>query len=237
MTVAERARVEGKDHSLYTWAAAVALVVVFAGFSRTFFLKGAFGSPALSALPIIHGVIMTLWFGLFLLQSRLIAMRKQDLHRRLGIFGAILAVAVVIAGVSLGISAARQGHSPGPPPLIFLGVPLFDMLIFGILASTGIYFRARAATHKRLMLLANLAMLTAAIARIPIALIHDAGLPMYFGLTILIILLFVAIDSIRHRRLHPAFAWGAALVIASVPIRLWVMGTAAWMSFATWVVR
>jgi len=215
----------------------VALLVVFAGFSRTFFLKGAYGTPALTPLMLVHGIVMTLWFSLFLVQARLVASGRTDLHRRLGIFGGLLAVGVVIVGVTLGISGARLGHSPGPPPLIFLGIPLFDMLIFTILVSTGLYFRKRPETHKRLMLLANMSILTAAIARIPVAFIHDGGLMMNFGLTNLLIILFVAYDSVKHRRLHPAFGWGAALVLVSLPLRLWVMGTPTWMRFATWVVK
>lgn len=237
MSFDPRSRRAGGDRSLYTWAAVVALLVVFAGFSRTFFLKGVFGTPALTGHMIVHGIVMTLWFSLFLVQVRLVALGRTDLHRRLGIFGGLLAVGVVIVGVTLGISGARLGHSPGPPPLIFLGVPLFDMLVFTILVSTGLYFRKRPETHKRLMLLANMGILTAAIARIPVDFIHNGGLMMYFGLTNLLIVLCVAYDSIRNRRLHPAFGWGAVLVLASLPLRLWVMGTPAWMRFATWVVK
>lgn len=168
----------GGDRALYTWAAVVALLVVFAGFSRTFFLKGAFGAPELTALLLVHGIVMTLWFSLFLVQARLVASGRTDLHRRLGILGGLLAVGVVIVGVTVGISAARQGHSPGPPPLVFLGVPLFDMLVFASLVSTALYFRSKPETHKRLMLLANLSILTAAIARIPVAFIHYVVQPM-----------------------------------------------------------
>src|SRR5262245_11795103 len=50
---------------LYTWAALAAVVVVFAGFSRTYYLKSVFGTPALTTLVHLHGVVMTLWFTLF----------------------------------------------------------------------------------------------------------------------------------------------------------------------------
>jgi len=237
MSVDPRSRHAGGDRAIYTWAAVVALLVVFAGFSRTFFLKGAFGTPELTTLVLVHGIVMTLWFSLFLVQARLVASGRTDLHRRLGIFGGLLAVSVVIVGVTVAISGARLGHSPGPPPLVFLGIPLFDMLIFACLVSTALYFRQRPEIHKRLMLLANLSILTAAIARIPVAFIHDGGLMMYFGLKILLIILFVVYDSLRNRRLHPAFGWGAAFVIISLPLRLWVIGTPTWMRFATWLVK
>ena len=237
MSVDPRSHRVGGDHALYTWAAVVALLVVFAGFSRTFFLKGLFVAPELTALMIAHGIVMTLWFGLFLVQARLVASGRTDLHRRLGIFGGLLALGVVFVGVSLAVSGARLGHSPGPPPLVFLGIPLFDMLVFATLVSTALHFRKRPEFHKRLMLLANLSILTAAIARIPVAFIHDGGLMMYFGLKLLLIICFVAYDSFRHRRLHTAFGWGGAFVLVSLPLRLWVIGTPAWMRFATWVVR
>ena len=41
---------------------------------------------------------------------------------------------------------------------------------------------------------------------------------------------------LRHRRLHPAFGWGGAFVIVMVPLRIAMSGTAAWTSFAGWLV-
>src|SRR5438034_4714973 len=44
------------ERRVYTWAAVVALLVVFAGFAPTYFLKGVFGPPVLSKLKHAHGV-------------------------------------------------------------------------------------------------------------------------------------------------------------------------------------
>ena len=98
----------GLDRRFYTWAAMAAIGIVFAGFSRTYFLKTSFGTPALSTLIHVHGFLMTLWFLFFLMQVRLVAMRRTDLHRRAGVFGAILAVAILIAGTITAITAAKQ---------------------------------------------------------------------------------------------------------------------------------
>jgi hypothetical protein len=51
------------------------------------------------------------------------------------------------------------------------------------------------------------------------------------------LLAFVAFDTIRHRRLHPAFLWGAVFIIVMQPLRILLAGTDAWVRFATALVR
>lgn len=223
------------DRPLYRWAPWGALVVVFAGFARTFYLKEVFGTPPLSGLLLLHGVLMTAWFVLFIVQTRLVAAGRTDLHRRLGVGGALLALAILIVGPLVAITAAKLGHSPGPPPLVFLVVPLADMVVFALLVGSGLAFRHRSDVHKRLMLLSCVGLLTAAIARVPVDAWHRAGIVAYFSTTILLVLACVAYDTVKHRRLHPAFAWGAGLIIASWPLRLALTTTSTWMAFATWV--
>jgi hypothetical protein len=223
------------ERRLYTWAAVGVCLVVFVGFAKSYYLKGLFGTPELPALRHIHGLVMTLWFGLLLVQARLVSARRVGLHRRLGVFGAALAGLVLVVGTLTAIDAARRGSSPGPPPLVFLAVPLGDMLVFGALAGAGLWFRGRRDIHRRLMLLSSLAILGAAFARIPLDFVRTGGPLLYFGLTDLFVLACVAFDTRANRRLHPAFAWGGLLVLASHPLRLLLAGTAAWMRFATWL--
>ena len=223
---------------LYAWVALAAALIIFAGFSRTFYLRSLFGAAPLSGLLIVHGVVMTLWFVLFSAQVWLVVEARRDLHRRLGVLGLILAVLVVCVGVAAAIDAGRRGSSPAPgvPPLIFMAIPLFDMPMFALLVGVALWKRRRPDIHKRLMLLATLGMLTPAIARIPLAFIQDGGPPVFFGLAFAAVLGSIAIDTARSRRLHPAFAWGAVLIIAMLPLRLLVANTAAWAQFASWLV-
>jgi len=224
------------ERRFYVAAAIGAILVVFAGFARTYYLKGVFGAPAIPELVHVHGIVMTSWFLLFLVQVGLVATRRTNIHRKVGVGGTVLAALMVTVSVATAISAARRGVSPGPPPLVFLVIPLGDLLVFSILVAAGISLRKKLATHKRLMLMASMGILTPAIARIPLEFIATGGPLVFFGLTDLVILAVVAIDTVRNRRLHPAFAWGALLVIASQPLRLLLGGTDVWMRFATWLV-
>lgn len=224
------------ERRFYVAAAIGAILVVFAGFARTYYLKGVFGAPAIPELVHVHGIVMTSWFLLFLVQVGLVATRRTNIHRKVGVGGTVLAALMVIVSVVTAISAARRGVSPGPPPLVFLVIPLGDLFVFSILVAAGISLRKKLATHKRLMLMASMGILTPAIARIPMEFIATGGPLVFFGLTDLVILAVIAIDTVRNRRLHPAFAWGALLVIASQPLRLMLSGTDVWMRFATWLV-
>jgi hypothetical protein len=232
-TLAPRRRA---DRVVYTWAALAAVIIVFAGFARTYYLKGVFGTPELSGLLHLHGLVMTSWFALFFVQVRLVATHRADWHQRLGIFGAALAALIVGVGTLTAIAAARAGHSPGPPPLVFMAIPLGEMVVFPVLVILGLAYRRRPAVHKRLILLASLSMLTPAIARIPLEFVRNGGLPLFFGLTDLFILLCVGFDTIKNRRLHPAFGFGFLFIFASQAFRFWLAGTPQWMRFATWLV-
>jgi hypothetical protein len=87
------------------------------------------------------------------------------------------------------------------------------------------------------MLVAAINLLTPAIARIPLEFVVNGGPIAFFGLTDLCLLGFVALDTIRHRRLHPAFLWGGLLVIIMQPLRILLAPTNAWISFAAALVR
>jgi hypothetical protein len=211
-------------------------VTVFAGFSRTYFLKAYFGTPELNLLLHVHGLVFTLWVLFFLLQTTLVATGRTYLHRKMGIAGAVLAALVLVLGIVTAVVRTKGGAAPipGVPPLAFLAIPLFDMLVFGMLVAAALFYRRRLEAHKRLMTLAMITLLPAPIARLPLPLL-SAGPPAFFGLADLFILAVLAYDLTTRRRIHPATIWGGLLIVASQPLRLMIAGTPAWMSFAAWL--
>ena len=235
MTIESRTMKQDAEHRFYTFASWGVVFLVLLGFAKTYYLKLAFGTPALPPLVHLHGLVMTLWFGLFLVQTRLVAIHRVDLHKKLGLLGAFMAASVLVLGTVTAITAARLGHSPGPPPLIFLVVPLGDMVVFGTLVGAGLGLRRQRETHRRLMLLSCVGILAAAIARIPLDVIAKAGPLAYFGLTDLAIIGCAIWDRSRHGRFHPAFLWGGAFVIVSHWSRLALSGTTLWMNLAIWL--
>jgi hypothetical protein len=183
---------------------------------------------------------MTAWFVLFFVQVWLVGVGRTDLHRRLGVFGMVVAVLVLCVGTAAAIDAGRRGAAPASgivTPLEFMAVSLFDMPVFATLVGLALWLRRRPDVHKRLMVLASLGMLTPAIARIPLRFIQDGGPPVFFGLAIMLVMACVAIDTARHRKLHRAFAWGALVIVTMIPLRLFIAATEAWTRFAGWLVH
>jgi hypothetical protein len=68
---------------------------------------------------------------------------------------------MIIVGPMTAIAAAKRGFGVpgGPPLLVFLTIPLFDILVFAILIVAGLYYRQRPDVHKRLMLLSTISIL------------------------------------------------------------------------------
>lgn len=227
-----------RERLFYVGMAVAILITVFAGFSRSYFLKAQFGTPPLSLLLHVHGLIFTSWILLFLTQTTLVAARRTDIHRRLGVLGGVLAALVLILGTATAIIRVKGGSAPipGVPPLAFLAMPFFDMVVFAILVGAAFYYRHRADVHKRLMTLATISLLSAPIARLPFEFMK-AGPPAFFGLTDLFIAALLVYDLSTRRRVHPATIWGGLLIVASQPLRLMISATPAWLAFAGWLTR
>ena len=227
-----------RDRTFYCGMALSMAVTVFVGFAATFYLRAG-TLPALSPLLVVHGTLFTSWILIFIVQTSLIAARRADLHRRVGIGAALVAAAMVVIGVAAAVDALRRGAIPLPgiDPRMFFAIPIGDMIVFPILVGAGLLNRANSETHKRLMLLATISLLTAAIARWPIPLLQHGAPLSFFGVTDLFVVAAIVYDFVSRRRVHPAYLWGGLLLIASQPLRLVIAGTPIWLAFASWAQR
>jgi hypothetical protein len=172
---------------------------------------------------------------LLLVQTTLIKRLRVDLHRAIGAFGIVLAIAMVVLGVwGALIAALRPTGYVGihVPPLQFLAIPLFAMALFSIFVSLAVAFRRNAQSHKRLMMLASVQLVTAAIARWPV--VANYGPPAFFGITDLFLVALVIWDFRTRGRLHPVTLWGGLLMLTAQPGQLMLSGTEIWLGFARW---
>lgn len=226
------------ERLFYTGMAVAIVITVFGGFAQSYYLKSYFGRPPLSPLLHLHGIVFSSWLVLFIIQTSLVAANRTRVHRRLGIAGAVVAALMFVIGTTTAIIRAKQGAAPpGIPPLAFLTVPLFDMLVFPSLVGAGFYFRRRVDVHKRLMLLATIAILPAAVARLPFEFIAQNGALAFFGLADLFIIPCIIYDLFSRGLVHRATILGGLLIVASQPLRLMISGTQTWLTIATWLTQ
>lgn len=226
------------DRLFYGTMAVALAITTFIGFAPTYYLRLVSGGPTatLSGGPFtrafhVHGALFTAWVLLFIVQTALISTRRVAVHRRLGIAGAVLAAAMVVAGTLVAVSSAARGSAPtGMTPLAFLVIPLFDLVLFAGFVSAALVARRNKEAHKRLMLLAYVSIITAAMARLPGVL--PLGPPAFFGLALLFVVAGAIYDFVSRGRVHKAYLWGGAILVVSVPLRLAIANTSAWQSFA-----
>ena len=210
------------------------VLAVFVGFSRSYYLKGVYGTPALPALFHVHGALFTAWMVFLLVQTGLIATRRTPVHRRLGVAGGVLALAMTIAAMTMTMDLAR--HSLAAPTdigLAFTIVPFFTVIVFPVLVGFALVYRRQPEVHKRLMLIATLELVTAGVARIPGA----GSMPLFFVLTDVGLLAILAYDVVTRGRPHAATVWGGLFLIATQFIRTTAGATAAWIAFARLLAR
>ena len=225
-----------RERLFYTGMAVAFVLTVFAGFARTFYLRPHVQTQPLISLLALHGIVFTSWIALLLTQTTLVATKRTRTHMRLGVAGSLLASLMIVIGTVTAIVRAKgPSPVPGVNPLSFLTIPLGDMLVFASLVGAAFYFRRRADTHKRLMLLATIAILPAAVARLPFAFIQQYGPLAFFGLSDLFIVPCLIYDIVTRGRPHRAMVLGGALIVISHPLRLVIGNTHAWLVFATWL--
>lgn len=224
----------------YLTIAFASTLLVFAGFARSYYLRSIFGFPALPGFLHLHGFVMTLWFVFFFVQAWLISIHRTRLHRQLGVLGVGLAVLMVVVTGTVVIRAARRGFTAFPETANWPGFMLLSLgivLTFALLFGAAVWLRRRSAIHKRLMVLASLSIWGPAITRLPLHFIEAGSLWTSIAVGDACVLACVAVDSVRIRRLNPAFLWGGLLILCSHPLLVWIGNTPAWARMATWLVR
>ena len=92
-------------------------------------------------------------------------------------------------------------------PLAFLAIPIFDMVLFATFVTAALVLRRNKEVHKRLMLLASISIIVAAVARLPGLLL--LGPLAFFGLGYSLVVVAAIYDLASLRRVHKAVISGA----------------------------
>ena len=226
------------DNRFFASMAVVSLVVIFIGFARTYYLAGVFKAPLPNLLVHIHGVVFSLWILLFITQVSLVTVHRVDVHRRLGMFGFLLACLMVILGVLVATDRlARHAANPGTETVEevreLYAIALADLLMFSTFVYFGFRNRTYPAVHKRLMLFATFALLDAGFDRWSIFDPYSLGLVNAVCFLPLVAAL-MAYDWWSAGRLQRVTLWASGFLVAVQQLRHPFSHTAAWQAFATW---
>jgi hypothetical protein len=163
----------------------------------------------------IHALLMVGWLGLFVGQNRLAASNLQ-LHKKLGIAGAILAAAIIAMGGFLAVKTIEV-HRLGPSfsGAYFLASIGGQATLFGVLVTAALIMRRHPEYHRRLMFGATIAVCGGpALGRwLPESVGGDPRSAwIYLALDLGALILIARHDRGTRGSVHPATLWAAAVI-------------------------
>ena len=215
----------------------------FLGFAPTYWVPLA--HRTLSASPVVHfhGLLFFSWTLYFIMQSWLAASGRVINHRSLGIVGVSIATAMVIFGFLASVSSMKHAAALGQTDagISFAIVPMSGIAFFAVVFVLAIMATRRPEIHKRLMLLAAVSILDAAVARWFLTFLAPPGPPGPPPVPVTIapavvasLLLVVAMvrDKRSEGRVHPVYIYGALALLAVKFLNWPISETAAWHAFA-----
>ncbi len=196
-------------------AYAMALVIV-AGFS----LQLGSGRSSFASPPLVHAhaIVFMGWVAIYVLQSRFATTGNLALHRRLGWVAAAWVVAMLGLGCAVTVALARQGRVPFFfTPQSFVVFDPIALITFAGLTVAAIMLRRETGWHRRLHYCGMSMLLGPGIGRLlPMPLLVPWAFEATFAATMIFPLLGVAADVRRSGRVHPAWVWGIATMLASL---------------------
>ncbi len=213
----------------------VALSLVYAlvpivGFAPEFsdLFGGTFKFAFIPSIAYAHGVLMMAWLLLFVMQTSFAAAGALKWHRTLGLASIGLAV---VMWISMGVESVGQVIRIKSYDTLL--TQIYVMALFALFFVWGVLVRRDTSSHKRLLTLAALVLLQAAVDRMDW--LPDFGLPEFWPyairLYVLLIPLFV-FDLVSIKRIHPITLIGTGAIVAAQTAISLIWAMPSWQHFA-----
>jgi hypothetical protein len=242
-TTPPRAIAYSETGYFYFYMALACTAVAFLGFAPTYWVPMA--SRSFSASPVVHfhGLLFFAWTLYFAFQTWLAASGRIARHRTNGMIGVSLATAMTIFGFLVSVNTMKRSAAAGltDEGIAFAIVPLSGIFFFAVVFALAIANIRRPEIHKRLMLLAGISLLDAAVARWFLTFLAPPGplgpppvpvtIPPAFVAYLLLVVAIVH-DWRTRGRPHPVYIYGGAALIAVKLLNWPISASSAWHSFA-----
>jgi hypothetical protein len=227
----------------YFHMALACMATAFLGFAPTYWMPLARGSFTGSPVVHFHGLLFFGWTLYFVFQTWLAAAGQTTWHRSLGMLGVSIATTMTIFGFLVGVEAMKRSAAMGmrDEGIAFVIVPLSGIAFFAVVFTLAIVNNRRPEIHKRLMLLAAISILDAAVARWFLTFLAPPGAvgPPPVPVTImpalvasLLLVVAMVYDWRRLGRPHPVYVYGGIALVAVKLLNWPISMTPAWHAFA-----
>jgi len=223
--------------TFYVAMAVLLLVMIIVGFWPSYYGPLLSGTTNAPVILHVHGFIYITWMVLLVVQTWLAATGKIRAHRSVGTFGIGLGSVVFVMGLIVSFVAPVMTYNAGTRTLDeaagFMLIPLGDMVLFGSLFFPAVALRSQPEKHKRLMLMAVIAIAFAAIFRM-----QALGLPLKYGFVMWFALpaFCMIYDWRKLGRIHPIYLIGTVGMVI-IALRIPFSSTETWLSIARPVIE
>lgn len=227
----------GLRRRFYVAISIVMIAMIFIGFWPSYYGPLVRGATQAPWILHVHGAIYIGWMFLLIAQTLLAASGRIRQHRTVGNFGIGLGSLVFVMGLIVSFVAPVMTYNAGTRTLDeaagFLLIPLGDMALFGALFFPAVIYRQKSELHKRLMILATIAIAFAAIFRM-----QALGLPLAAGLVLWFALPAVCIlyDWRNRRSVHPVYWFGVVGMIIAA-LRIPFSASETWLEFSRPIIQ
>jgi len=221
-TVATLAPTESSQHTFFRKMAFWLSLFIIFGFVQ-FAARGFVDYRTVPVWFHLHGMAMTCWLGLLVVQSTLADRGSLALHRRLGWTSAALVPVIVLLAIAAVVSALRIHFVPPffTPPY-FLTLVVVGVLSFAAMVAAAIARRRQTEWHARLLLGATILVMEPALGRLlPMPLLGGWGEWIAMAIQLATVGLIVRHDRRELGHVHPAtMAVAMTVVLVHVTVTL-----------------
>jgi hypothetical protein len=185
----------------------------------------------------VHAACMFSWLLLLVTQASLVATGRLRLHQTLGVASFVVAPAVLAAMITVTIvrygAMSDAGYGDVASDILLLqirSIVLFPTFFIWAIATR----RTTPDMHKRMMLLATLVLIDAAIARMPWLPwnVTRTSYDIVHGYLLLVLAPALLFDLIRLGRVHRAYVIGLALLLPWMVATSFLWDSPGWLRTA-----
>lgn len=203
------------------------IVLVLIGFWPSYFGPLLRGNAVRPWVIHLHGIVFVGWMALLLAQVGLVALGRTTAHKKIGNVGMVYGAAILVMGLVVGFAApilhVAAGEWTTDRAAGFLLIILGDMALFGIFFVAAMIYRRKPEIHKRLILLATVALLFAAVGRM-----NFLPLPVAPFVWLSPVLIAMGYDFATRRRVDKVYLLGVVILLVGA-CRLFIAESEAWL--------
>lgn len=240
--VPQRPDARDAERRFYAWLTGTMVLIAVGGFFPSYWAKLATGESVGAPIVYFHGTLFSAWTLFLFTQSLLVANGQVMRHRAWGMAGISLATAMALSVVPAVLNTIHvaEGIGAGDAARRFAAVPLMSLPFWVVLVTLAVANVNKSDVHKRLMILATVAMLQAAMGRvfkmllapdsghqpIPVALALPAA-----GVVDMLVVAAMIYDWRTRGRPHRVYVVGGGIMLAEQFLTVPVSNAAWWLPF------